>query len=339
MGLRLPRPGRKLDRVRKKTILGLAALAGIAAAAAVLLLEQAAAPDHSVAPAAAIEGGGSRSAESRFAALPPREGLSRQHGDPFGVRSAPAHRAAAAGPAQAAPAAPPVPTAPPMPYRVAGQLVRDGVPQVVLARDDRVMIVREGQVLDGGYRVESITPGGVTLVYTALDARETLPFSSVLPAPKALAGAPAANERKAAAHEPRSAAAQPATLRWEGPEQVQAGSNFNVALKITSHQVVRGSPVQLSFDAKLLEPVAVRAGDFFADGSFTYRVNPGGSIFVGAFGNGAVAADAEFLVVTFKPIRSGGVAELSISSMVLQGAAGSSVVHEPVAAFRTSITQ
>jgi len=318
--------------VRKKTILGLAALAGIGAVAAVLLAEKTSAPDRTAAPASPVERTGSRSADSRFAGLPSREGLSRQHGDPFGVSRAPAPRAAAAVSAQAAPQAPPVLTAPPMPYRVAGQLVRDGVPQVVLARDDRVLIVREGQILDGGYRVDSITPSGVTLVYTALDARETLPFSSALPAPRALAGAPAANE-------PGAAAEQPARLRWEGPKQVQAGSNFNVALKITSRQLVRGSPVQLSFDAKLLEPVAVRAGDFFADGSFTYRVNPGGSIFVGAFGNGAVAADAEFLVVTFKPIRAGGVAELKISSMVLQGAAGNFVLHEPVAAFRTSITQ
>jgi hypothetical protein len=325
--------------VRKKTLLGLAALVGIGAVAALLLPEETSAPDRTVAPAAAVEGAGSRSAESRFAALPSRAGLSTQRSDPFGVSRAPAPRAAAAAPAQAAPQPPPVPTAPPMPYRVAGQLVRDGVPQVVLARDDRVMVVREGQVLDGGYRVESIAPGGVTLVYTALDARETLPFSSALPAPRALASAPAASEHRAATNEPRSAAEQPARLRWEGPQQVQAGSNFNVALKITSHQLVRGSPVQLSYDAKLLEPVAVRAGDFFADGSFTYRVNPGGSIFVGAFGNGAVAADAEFLVVTFKPIGSGGVAELRISSMVLQGAAGSAVVHEPVAAFRTSITR
>jgi len=265
-----------------------------------------------------------------LAALPSREGLGKQRSDPFGVSIAPAPRAPAQAAAPKAPPAPP--TAPPMPYRVAGQLVRDGVPQAVLARDDRVIFVREGEILDGGYRVESIRPDGVTLVYTALDARETLPFSSVLPAPRAIAAAPAANEQKAAA-------AQPARLRWEGPKQVQAGSNFNVSLMITSNQLVRGSPVQLSYDAKLLEPVAVRAGDFFANGSFTYRVNPGGSIFVGAFGKGAVAADAEFLVVTFKPIGSGGVAELNISSMVLQGAAGSAVVHEPVAAFRTSITQ
>lgn len=325
--------------MKKKTIVGLAALAGIGAAAVLLLPQETSAPDRTVAADAAVKGTGSRSEESRFAALPSRDGFSGQRGDPFGVSSAPAPRAAAAARAQAAPEAPPVPTAPPMPYRVAGQLVRNGVPQVVLAREDRVMVVREGEILDGGYRVESIRPNGVTLVYTALDVRETLPFSSVLPAPSALAVAPAANQPKAAAIEPGTAAGQPARLRWEGPEQVQAGSNFNVALKITSNQLVRGSPVQLSFDAKLLEPVAVRAGDFFADGSFTYRVNPGGSIFVGAFGNGAVAADAEFLVVTFKPIRSGGVAELRISSMVLQGAAGSAVVHEPVAAFRTSITQ
>ena len=329
MGLHVLRPGHKLGRVSKKIALGLAGLACIGVAAVVLLPERTSAPNGTAATAAAVNGAAARSEESRLAALPSREGLDKQHRDPFGVSIAPTPRVPAA---QAAPKVPPAPTPPPMPYRVAGQLVRDGVPQVVLARDDRVMIVREGEMLDGGYRVESIGPNGVTLVYTALDARETLPFSSVLPAPRALAAAPAANEQKAAA-------AQPARLRWEGPKQVQAGSNFNVSLMITSNQLVRGSPVQLSYDAKLLEPVAVRAGDFFANGSFTYRVNPGGSIFVGAFGNGAVAADAEFLVVTFKPIGSGGVAELNISSMVLQGAAGSAVVHEPVVAFRTSITQ
>ncbi len=222
-----------------------------------------------------------------------------------------------------------------MPYRVAGQVVRNGVPQVVLARDDRVLIVREGEVLEGGYRVESVKADGVTLLYTPLDIREHLAFTPVLPsaAPRPVAAVPPAAVPAPAAD------ARAVQLRWEGPEQVRAGSNFNVALKITSHQPVRGSPLQLSYDAKLLEPVAVRAGDFFADGSFTYRVNPGGSIFVGAFTNGGVAADAEFLVVTFKPIRSGATAELTLSSMVLQGAAGRALLHEPLGAFRTSITQ
>jgi hypothetical protein len=66
-------------------------------------------------------------------------------------------------------------------------------------------------------------------------------------------------------------------------------------------------------------------------------VNPSGSITVGAFGKGDVPDDAEFVVVTFKPIRAG-AAELKLSSLVLQGAGGA-VVHEPIAAFRTSITQ
>jgi hypothetical protein len=132
------------------------------------------------------------------------------------------------------------------------------------------------------------------------------------------------------------AEARPAQLRWDGPERVRAGSSFDVALKLTSDQPVRTSPLQLSYDAKLLEPVAVRAGGFFAEGSFTYRVNPGGSIFVGASGAGAAAADAEFLVVTFKPIRSG-AAQLTLSSVVLQGDAGRAIAHDAPAAFRTAI--
>jgi hypothetical protein len=88
-----------------------------------------------------------------------------------------------------------------MPYRIAGRMVRDGIPQVVLAREDRVLTVREGDVLEGGYRVESVAPDGVTLVYTPLDKRESLTFVPVLQVlPSA---APAAD-------------ASPARLRWDG---------------------------------------------------------------------------------------------------------------------------
>jgi hypothetical protein len=221
-----------------------------------------------------------------------------------------------------------------MPYRLAGQVVHDGAARVVLARDDRVIAVRAGDKLDDDYRVESITPEGVTLVYLPLGAREQLPVLGAMrleTAPPAVAIAAAAPEPAAAAAESR-----PAQLRWDGPERVRAGASFDVALKLTSDQPVRTSPLQLSYDAKLLEPVAVRAGGFFAEGSFTYRVNPGGSIFVGASGAGAVAADAEFLVVTFKPIRSG-AAQLTLSSVVLQGDAGRAIAHEAPAAFRTAI--
>jgi hypothetical protein len=261
-------------------------------------------------------------------ALPPREGLGRPSRDLFASNAPPVREPARKPPVavKAEPENPPAPVAPPVPYRVAGQVVHDGPVQVVLARDERVYLVREGDTLEGGYRVESIKPEGVTLVYTPLDHRHRLAAASALEAPQTRATA-------------QSAEARPVQLRWEGPSRVQAGSEFEVALKMTSQQPVRGSPLQLSYDAKLLEPISVRAGGFFTDGSFTYRVNPSGSIFVGAFGKGGVPADAEFLVVKFKPIRAGAVAELKLSSLVLQGMAGSTLAHDPPAAFRTSITQ
>jgi hypothetical protein len=211
-------------------------------------------------------------------------------------------------------------------------VVHNGPPRVVLAREDRVFFVREGDMLEGGYRVESIKSDAVTLVYMPLDERQTLAVASALQVPVVPQPTASGGSKQAAGGEGR-----PAQLRWEGPTRVTTGSEFEVALKITADKLVRGSPLQLSYDAKLLEPVAVRAGEFYAEGSFTYRVNPSGSITVGAFGKGNVPDDAEFVVVTFKPIRAG-AAELKLSSLVLQGAGGA-VVHEPIAAFRTSITQ
>ena len=66
----------------------------------------------------------------------------------------------------------------------------------------------------------------------------------------------------------------PAQLRWLGPENVAAGRPFEVVLKLTSAEPVGSLPLELSYDAKLLEPVAVRAGAFFAGGKFSYRVAP-----------------------------------------------------------------
>ena len=267
-------------------------------------------------------------ASSRFAELPRREAIGRPRGEAF------TSRAWTAPPPKATPAIPPVvapAVSPPMPYRVAGQVVHGEAAQVVLAKGDQVLAVREGDSLDGGYRVESIAPDRVVLLYEPLGVRESLPVATVLAehtrqVPAASVGAPVV------AH------SQAAQLRWEGPKQVRSGDTFDVRLKVTSAQPVRASPLQLSFDAKLLQPIHVRAGGFFADGMFSYRVNPGGSIFIGASGKGAVASDAEFLVVTFKTIGDGATAELKLSSLILQGAAGA-IVHDHPGAFRTAIVQ
>jgi general secretion pathway protein D len=236
-------------------------------------------------------------------------------------------------------AAPVAPTPPPMPYRVAGQVVREGAAHVVLAAGDRVITVRAGEKLDDRYVVESIGAEGVTLLYEPLGVREKLPFNSALGldvplAKSALAPAevPAVPAQQAAGGE-----SKPARLRWDGPASVKAGDTFDVALRVTSERPVRASPLSLSFDAKLLEPVNVRPGDFFSSGSFNYRINPAGSIFVGALSPGAAAKDAEFVVVTFRPIRAGATAELRLSSFALHGIAGGTIAHDRPADFRAAI--
>ena len=317
---------------KKRILIGLITGVGGLAGALVLLHWP---PAQRDAPpvAKAVPSSNTASGAERFAALPAREAIGKSRGEVFGARS---WAEAAAVAASAVPVAPPRPVAPPVPYRIAGQVTHDGVVQVVLARDDRVFTVREGDRLEDVYRVESIKPEAVTLVYLPLDMREELPVAGLrleTQLPPAAAVTAAVKDVPPAAGESR-----PAQLRWQGPQRVQAGSNFDVALKLTSAEPVRSVPVQLSFDAKLLEPVSVRPGDLFAEGRFTYRINPGGSIFVGANGNGAAPADAEFLVVTFRPLRSG-EAELKLSSVALQGAAGRAIAHEPPAAFRTAIVQ
>ena len=321
---------------RKKLLTWAVLLGAGGAVAAVGFMIAAEPPEAAPQAAAPARASGPQARAPGELALPSRDGLSRPRGNLFASNAppppAPARKKGPAAEAEA----PPAPVAPPMPYRVAGKVVHEGPPRVVLARDDRVYFVREGDVLDGGYRVESISSDGVTLVYAPLELRQRLAAASALDVPGASAAQ--ASAQGAPGKPIQTADGRPAQLRWEGPAHVQAGSEFEVALKITSDKPVRGSPLQLSYDAKLLEPVSVRAGDFFVDGSFTYRVNPG-SIFVGAFGKGEVPADAEFIVVTFKPIRAGTTAELKLSSLVLQGPGGSAVGHEPLAAFRTSVTQ
>jgi hypothetical protein len=321
-----------------KKIIGWTVLLGIVGAAA--MFAPAPAPEPvavpTVRPQAANEGPRVQASASSWSdALPAREQLGQSRGDVFGARSwsPPARPAAAAS----GPTTPVIitPAAPPVPYRVAGQVMHDGGAHIVLARGDAVQIVRVGETLEGGYRVEAIRSDRVTLLYEPLGVRSDLPVPGTELAQAQPASTPVPAPLAQAVPAPSAA---PAQLRWEGPERVQAGTPFNVALKVTSGEALRAAPLQLSFDAALLEPVSVRAGRYFADGTFSYRVNPAGSIFIGASGKGSAAADAEILVVSFKAIRPGAT-ELKLSSVLLQGDAGRAITHAQPAAFRTSITQ
>ena len=279
-------------------------------------------------------------ASERFAALPSRDAIGKSQGELFGSRSW-APPPSVASRRSVAPV-PEKPTAPPIPYRIAGQIVAADGMRVVLSKGDRVFEVRRGETLDEGFRVDAISPHSVTFTYVPLGLSQELQVAGAgldLPAMPNVAKGPQSPQRApGGAGSGDEATPRAAQLRFEGPAEVRAGTPFDVALKLTSPQPVSALPMQLSYDAKRLEPLAVRAGDLFAGGSFTYRVNRNGSIFVGASGGGRAADDTDFLIVTFRPIASG-PAELKVSSLLLQGAAGRTIVHEPPQAFHAAIVQ
>lgn len=287
----------------------------------------------------------------RFA-LPGRPPLGEPRADLFGANSwQPPPPKVVAPP-------PPKPVAPPVPYRFAGQLIQGERPEVLLAKGDTVIPVGKGDTLDGVYRVEAIGETQITLLYLPLKQTQTIPVFGVIPVTEAAAQAVATQagpQASIAAAQPSAGGAppsvsspaatagstKPARLLWQGPEQVKLGAPFSVALKITSEQPVRASPMQLKYDPSVLESVAVKPGSFFGPGdrNFSYRVNPDGSIFVGASNQGPeAAADAEFIVLTFKPLKMAPVAELSIASLSLQGTAGRMITFDPLVAFKTTIT-
>ena len=204
-----------------------------------------------------------------------------------------------------------------MPYRFAGRVVREGVSQLLLAKENDVLPVREGDTLEGGYRVESIGAEDITLLYVPLGVRQRLSASG------------------------GALGSRVAQLRWQGPERVKAGEPFTVALRVTSDEPLRVSPLEVSFDVELLEPVSVRAGKLFVEG-FAYRTGSDGTIVAGPSGRardaGHVAADAELVVFVFKPLRAAAAAELKITSLVLQGAAGKPIAAEQPGAYRAAIT-
>ena len=149
--------------MKKRRLIIAVALGGLAVAGGVALFATApSAPGLAPLGTGSASGVGAPAVADNFAQLPAREAIGKRRGEPFEARSwAPV----APTPVARGPVVPPKPVAPPVPYRVAGQVSHDGMNQVVLARDDRIFTVREGDMLENVYRVESIRPDAVTLVY------------------------------------------------------------------------------------------------------------------------------------------------------------------------------
>ena len=144
--------------------------------------------------------------------LPARPLLEKARGEPF---AAPAWGPRATPPPNAPEAAVSV-VPPPVPYKFAGTLIRDGAVQHFVAKGDLVLEIKEGDLLEGNYRVEALSADEITLLYVPLTlrARLALPGTSdgpraPLPAVASRAPASAASASPPPLHEPvASAAAQ-----------------------------------------------------------------------------------------------------------------------------------
>lgn len=115
----------------------------------------------------------------RIAALSPRKELlgspSGEHRDLFSERAATPSLPSVAPPQADVP---PLPTTLVMPFTYIGKKAEGGAWEVYLARGDEPLIVREQTVIDSTYRVVSIKPPTLSLVYLPLNVVQTLDIGS-----------------------------------------------------------------------------------------------------------------------------------------------------------------
>lgn len=118
-----------------------------------------------------------------------------------------------------------------------------------------------------------------------------------------------------------SAAAEPTSigLSWQGPKQVKAGEQFQVALMLKANGGLRSLPFQVAYDPAALKVVDVTEGEFFKQGggqsNFTSNVDVvGGKIFVGVVRPGSEGAAGEkgLATITFKALMPQPKAEVKL---------------------------
>jgi hypothetical protein len=161
---------RVLTAVRKKVYLLLGILAASVVGGQWLGPSRPESPDGSPATVARPEG--QKVGAASVPSLPPREQLARQAGQPFRPLSwEPPARNAVAGHATE-------PLRPVAPYRVAGTVTYDAEPEIVLVKGNRVVIVRQGDTLEDGYRVDTVAADHVSLLYVPSGTVEHLPLAT-----------------------------------------------------------------------------------------------------------------------------------------------------------------
>lgn len=133
------------------------------------VVEPVARPAAAAPPAAKASRGTPPAAE--ILRLQPRESLIRSQDDAPGAGVADAFGSRNWDPPPPPPPPappPPVPTAPALPFTYIGKALEEGTWEVYLARGDRTYVVRDKDVVEGSYRVESIKPPLMLLTYLPL---------------------------------------------------------------------------------------------------------------------------------------------------------------------------
>jgi len=76
------------------------------------------------------------------------------------------------------PPVPPVqPMAPPLPFEFKGRMEEGGHSLIFLARQQMMLVVKQGDTLDGLYHVDAVTPWSVEFTYLPLKQKQSLSFS------------------------------------------------------------------------------------------------------------------------------------------------------------------
>ena len=127
----------------------------VAVAATVALVAYEPAREKSAAPQSAAPASVARGNPGEALQVPERRALGQVRGELFGAPPpAPqAVKAATAG-------APAVAVAPPVPYRFAGRVRKGAEEEFLLSKGELVFPVKEGDTIDGTYRVVAVKPDG-----------------------------------------------------------------------------------------------------------------------------------------------------------------------------------
>lgn len=74
------------------------------------------------------------------------------------------------------PPTPPAPSAPALPFSYLGRKLEAGEWEVFLVKGEQTLLVRQGSLIDGMYRVDTITPPELSMTYLPLGERQVLPI-------------------------------------------------------------------------------------------------------------------------------------------------------------------